>query len=73
MARAELVRRSDGVVVSGVDVTVSTEVFDNVLSGNLVGDSLVPVGERWLVGSPLTIRGNLRTVGGVIVMRGAQP
>ena len=71
MARFELVRRSDGAVVSSVDVAVTGgEVFDNVLQGSLQGDVVVPVGQNWLVGSPLTVRGNLRTNGGTISLRG---
>lgn len=72
MARIELVRRTDGAVVSSAEVTVSApgEVFDKELGGDLEGDNLVPAGQNWLVGSPLRLRGNLRTTNGTISMRG---
>lgn len=70
MATTALVRRSDGQIVATAEVSVQSGEFDQVLSGDLEGDNLVPAGQNWLVGSPLRLRGNLRTDGGTISLRG---
>jgi len=56
--------------------------WNNTLSDTtILGDVIVPIGERWLIGPNVRISGNLRTEGGTIAMRpgssltfvGAQP
>lgn len=71
MARLELRRRSDGVLVTSAELSLAEgEHFDRVLSGELEDDVLVPEGQNWLVGPEVKVSGNLRTVGGRISLRG---
>jgi hypothetical protein len=51
-------------------MSASSASWDKVLENVTIdGDVVVPDGQRWLIGRNVQIRGNLRTVAGVIAMR----